>query len=100
MKSKKHGVAVIISNKKFKQHETRKGTDRDEANLIETWQFLGYHVIVLKDCKRDAMARLFWNVDEEILNNVLNVEHDSFVCCILSHGEEGIHAIITCVHIG
>ena len=92
MKAKKHGVAMIINNKTFEDPKrgTRKGTDRDEANLIETWQYLGYHVIVFKDCKRDTMAQLFMNIDKEILNDVQEVEHDSFVSCILSHGKEGM----------
>ena len=91
MKSEKHGVAMIINNKMFvkKKHGTRTGTDRDEDNLIETWQYLGYHVVVFKDCKRDTMAQLFLNIDEAILNDVRDVEHDSFVTCILSHGKEG-----------
>ena len=90
MKSKKHGVAMIVNNKSFEKHRPREGTDRDEANLIETWQYLGYHVVVFKDCKRDTMAQLFLNIDEEILNDVRDVKHDSFVSCILSHGKEGI----------
>ena len=90
MIAKKHGVAMIINNKTFKEHSKRTGTDRDEANLIETWRYLGYHVVVFKDCKRDTMAQLFLNVDEEVLNDVRDVEHDSFVSCILSHGKEGM----------
>ena len=93
MKFKKHGVAVIVNNKKFKKLSTRTGTDRDEANLIETWQYLGYHVVVFKDLKRDTMAQLFLNIDEEVLNDVRDVKHDSFVCCILSHGQKGIFII-------
>ena len=93
MKAKKHGVAVIFNNKKFKEHRTRLGTDRDEENLIETWQYLGYHIVVFKDCKRDEMAQLFMNIDSEILNDV-DIEHDSFVCCILSHGNEGMNVVI------
>ena len=90
MKYRKHGVAVIINNKKFKKLSTRTGTDRDEANLIETWQYLGYHIVVFKDLKRDTMAQLFLNIDREVLKDVRDVEHDSFACCILSHGQEGI----------
>ena len=92
MNSKRHGVALIINNKQFKdrRHKTREGTDRDEENLTETWQFLGYHVIIVRDRKRDEMARIFLEIDKILkgINNI-DVRNDSFVCCILSHGKEG-----------
>ena len=39
MNAKRHGVATIINNKEFRsdEHKTRRGTDRDEQNLSETW---------------------------------------------------------------
>ena len=63
---------------------------RDEENLTETWQFLGYHVIIVRDRKRDEMARIFLEIDKILkgINNI-DVRNDSFVCCILSHGKEG-----------
>lgn len=90
MKSKQHGVALIINNKEFRSadHRTRRGTDRDEENLAETWLFLGYHVVILRNCTRDEMARTFEKIDK-LLKNVQGVANDSFVCCILSHGREG-----------
>ena len=88
MKSKRHGVALIINNKQFKAHSTRTGTDRDEYNLIETWLFLGYHVVVIRDCTKDELVRTFNEIDK-LLESVKDVTHDSFVCCILSHGVEG-----------
>ena len=90
MKSKRHGVALIINNKEFRSedHKTRRGTDRDEQNLSETWQFLGYHVVVLRNCSRDQMAQTFEKIDD-LLKGAKGVANDSFVCCILSHGKEG-----------
>ena len=90
MKAKRHGVALIINNKEFRsdEHKTRRGTDRDEQNLSETWQFLGYHVIILRDCTRDQMAQMFEKIDN-LLKSATDVANDSFVCCILSHGREG-----------
>lgn len=90
MKSKRHGVALIINNKEFQseEHKTRRGTDRDEQNLSETWQFLGYHVIILRNCSRDQMAQTFEKIDK-LLEGAKDVANDSFVCCILSHGREG-----------
>ena len=95
MKSKRHGVALIISNKNFKdkrEHIVRRGTERDEHNLSETWQFLGYHVIILRDCTRDEMVRTFKEIDKPLKKAAQSerVANDSFVCCILTHGLEGV----------
>ena len=95
MKSKRHGVALIISNKEFtdkETHETRRGTERDEQNLSETWQFLGYYVIILRDCTRDEIVRTFDGIDKLLKKAALSekVANDSFVCCILTHGLEGL----------
>ena len=90
MKAEKHGVALIINNKQFtaKEHKVRTGTDRDEQNLSETWLFLGYHIIIMRDVTRDEMARTFEKIDK-LLKGAEGVANDSFVCCILSHGREG-----------
>ena len=90
MKRKRHGVAIIINNKIFKYHKERKGTNRDEYNLIETWLFLGYCVVVLRNCSAKEMEKTFKNIDD-LLTNIEDKEvaHDSFVCCILSHGNTG-----------
>ena len=95
MKSKRHGVALIISNKEFTDkdhHTTREGAEIDEQNLSETWQFLGYHVIILRDCTKHEMLSTFKGI-EELLKKAAESEkvaNDSFVCCILSHGGEGL----------
>ena len=90
MKAEKHGVALIINNKTFlaKEHKVRMETDRDEQNLIETWLFLGYYIVVVRNITRDEMARTFEKIDT-LLNIAEGVANDSFVCCILSHGRMG-----------
>ena len=93
MNSARHGVALIINNKEFQStsHKSRRGTDRDEQNLTETWQYLGYHVIIQRNCTRDKLACTFRDIDKLLIEaqNSQNVANDSFVCCILSHGKEG-----------
>ena len=93
MQSKKHGVCLIINNKTFQdhRHEEREGTDRDEYNLIETWRYLGYHIEVRREAKQKEIVDIFNDIDE-LLKNInrkmkLQVTNDSFVCCILSHGD-------------
>ena len=89
MNSEKHGVALIINNTEFERHKKRTGSDRDEQNLAETWQFLGYHVVTLRNCTRNEMVMTFDNIDG-MLKGAKEVANDSFVCCILSHGLEGV----------
>ena len=92
MQSKKHGVCLIINNKTFKDpnHRERKGTDRDEYNLIETWRYLGYHVEVRREAKHQEITDIFYDIDKMLdkINRKMKsqVTNDSFVCCILSHG--------------
>ena len=94
MQSKKHGVCLIINNKTFKdpKHRERKGTDRDEYNLIETWRYLGYHVEVRREATLRKIMDIFYDIDD-MLDRIKKkmksqVTNDSFVCCILSHGNK------------
>ena len=95
MKSKRHGVCLIINNKTFDdQSEPRKGTDRDEANLVETWRYLGYHVEVRRNMSHDEIKSIFDKVDDFLsgvdreTDEKSKLAHDSFVCCLLSHGNK------------
>ena len=92
MKSKSlqngHGLALIINNENFansQRHNQRRGTQRDEYNLIETFRFLGYRVEIRRDCKKEDIERIF-----DDINSLIKDEDDSFVCCILSHGSDNI----------
>ena len=82
-----HGVALIINNTFEGTAHYRAGTDTDRNNLETTFKFLGYEVVVWKDCDDEKMREIdtvFKEIDKETLK-----KHDSFVCCILSHGAEG-----------
>ena len=87
MNSQKHGVALIINNKKLSEGSTYEMADCDEVNLTETLMFLGYHVWIYKACSHDAMKTLFERIDR--LDPVMKSGGiDSFICCILSRGDE------------
>ena len=87
MNSQKHGVALIINNKKLSRGSTYEMADCDEVNLTETLKFLGYHVLIKHTCSHDVMASLFQQIDA--LDPVMRSGNiDSFICCILSHGDE------------
>ena len=88
-----HGVAFIINIKEFDcKHATRDGTELDEINLKETFLFLGYRPVVFNDLTSEEILCLFQNLDRKVQETDDHAEkrvtHDSFVCCILSHGNE------------
>ena len=93
MESKKHGVAWIINNKIFQKHKTRYGTDRDEDNLVETLRFLGYRIKIFRNLKKQETLDLFTAIDKHLSESNTKaqnkVANDSFICCILSHGDKG-----------
>ena len=86
-----HGICLIINNHAFHSVDPRYEplTDRggatvDQQNLVSTFQFLQYHVEVRENCTADQMI--------DLMKEMSSRDHsrfDSFICCILSHGEEG-----------
>ncbi len=84
MTSHPHGLALIINNEKFKGHDQRDGTGVDENNLTVTLRYLGYNIEIHRDVATKDMIRLF---EEVKLRD--HSAYDSFICCILTHGESG-----------
>lgn len=99
MTGKKHGVCLVINNMKFAKDSYRKGSARDEHNLVQTWLYLGYRVEVRRNCTLQQFQDIFKDIDgflrslNESAKEDKKVDNDSFVCCILSHGEK--HAIVS-----
>uniref|UniRef100_A0A8C0VSX2 Caspase family p20 domain-containing protein n=1 Tax=Castor canadensis TaxID=51338 RepID=A0A8C0VSX2_CASCN len=82
------GVCVIINNKNFHKSTgmaARSGTDVDAANLRETFMGLKYEVRNKNDLTREEIVELLHNVSKED-----HSKRSSFICVILSHGEEGV----------
>ncbi len=96
MKAPRHGIALIINNQHFTDasHRERVGTARDEYNIKQTFLYLGYRPVVCNDLTKAEITYIFTNLDTFLKdsNNKANnkVENDSFVCCILSHGNKGV----------
>ena len=107
-----HGIALIISNTEFERGVglcRRAGGDMDEWKLQELFgpDYLKYKVVFLKNLTGDQMdmamklvsgALAFSAVpqrDREALralsfdDNLVAAGHDSFVCCLMSHGTLG-----------
>nr|XP_055171668.1 caspase-3 isoform X2 [Nyctereutes procyonoides] len=82
------GLCIIINNKNFHKSTgmaPRSGTDVDAANLRETFTNLKYEVRNKNDLTCEEIL--------ELMNSVSKEDHSkrsSFVCVLLSHGDEGI----------
>ena len=89
MKRHPHGIAVIIHNKNFTppRLSTLEGANNDEYNLKETFRFLGYKVEIYRDCTAKEICHTFENM--VTVRSTEFAGHDSFVCCIVSHGAMG-----------
>ena len=95
MANKRHGVALIINNIEFTKHPKRIGSERDEHNLVQTFLSLGYRVEVRRNCSSRQLVTLFSEADQLLAKadkeeKLVSLAHDSFVSCILSHGDDGM----------
>lgn len=82
------GLCIIINNKNFDKNTgmaLRSGTDVDAANLRETFRSLKYEVRNKNDLTREEIVELMRSVSKED-----HSKRSSFVCVLLSHGDEGI----------
>ena len=87
-----HGVCLIINNHRFyhdtdptKAHPNRGGAEIDQYNLTQTFRYLRYRVEVKENLTSDQMTDCVMRMSQRDHSN-----YDSFICCILSHGEHDI----------
>ena len=110
-----HGIALIFSNSKLDKGcglANRAGGDMDERSLQDLFspEYLSYKVVLLKDLTGEQIdlafclasghegltyAKLLGNNREAFKalsngDNLTSADHNSFVCCLLLHGTEGI----------
>uniref|UniRef100_A0AAY4B8N9 Caspase-3 n=1 Tax=Denticeps clupeoides TaxID=299321 RepID=A0AAY4B8N9_9TELE len=83
------GQCIIINNKNFERHTgmgERNGTDLDAESAMKTFTALGYKVRPPRnDLTVQKIRELFKSVSKED-----HSQSASFVCVLLSHGEEGV----------
>ncbi|XP_035263944.1 caspase-8 isoform X2 [Anguilla anguilla] len=81
------GVCLIINNYDFSQSKLkdREGTDVDETCLVEVFQWLGFETRTKRDCDQQRMRTLLAQLSQED-----HSRRDCVVCCVLSHGEQGV----------
>ena len=84
-KGKHRGIALIINNVDFEgKLPERTSSTKDAEKLKSIFVNLRYKVKVRKDLPAHRMKEVL----EELVNDKdIDKEHDSFVCCILSHGD-------------
>ncbi|XP_076353914.1 caspase drICE-like [Tachypleus tridentatus] len=88
MKHSKRGKCLIFNNKDFELHtrlNERKGTERDAEQLYHCFRALDFDVIIHKNLSVKEVRNELEKVSREDHTN-----RDCFVCCILSHGENGL----------
>uniref|UniRef100_A0A1X7UG16 Caspase family p20 domain-containing protein n=1 Tax=Amphimedon queenslandica TaxID=400682 RepID=A0A1X7UG16_AMPQE len=80
----KHGVVLIINNVYFKDENkaNRISSDKDAERLEELFEGLLYQVVVQNDLTAEEIKTTI----SGIAAGSVTKKHDSFICCILSHG--------------
>ncbi|XP_036401509.1 caspase-8 [Megalops cyprinoides] len=88
MKGERRGFCLIINNFDFSKSQSlgnREGTHLDEESLKEVFEWLGFETRTERDCSRKSMLCLL-----EALCREDHSATDCLVCCVLSHGLEGM----------
>ncbi|RWS10270.1 caspase-like protein, partial [Dinothrombium tinctorium] len=87
MSHKQRGKCIILNHKYFNEKtkcRERKGTEVDSKSLQEVFKYFGFDVIEHCD--------LTYNEVITTLSEASNADYldtDCFICCILTHGEQG-----------
>ncbi|XP_060944555.1 caspase-8 [Limanda limanda] len=87
MTQEKRGICVIINNFIFKSSKLkdREGTKVDEQCLSDVFKWLGFDVEVHPDCTSEEMLSVMGELGKRDHRQM-----DCVVCCVLSHGKEGM----------
>ena len=80
----KGGLALIIVNINFDVGGPRVGAENHSTVFADCWNLLGYSVKARINCTSGEIVNAVEEYAKEAARN-----HDSFVCCISSHGEDG-----------
>ena len=81
------GIALIINNEYWNDDpdgkKTRTGSKEDAEKLKKTFEDLCYVVEVLPNLECEEMKQKLY----KLAKGRISKDHDSFICCILSHGD-------------
>ena len=87
-KENHHGYALIINNINIAGREDRMGADKDDENLAKTFNTLRYKLVDGKP-HRNCTATKIHQLVNFSLEQLDHTQCDSFICCLLSHGDSG-----------
>lgn len=82
------GTCVIFNNQVFHSHTNlpkRWGSDKDEKSLSDQFGNLGFRVDVQRDLTHRELRAKLKQLGEQNYS-----KDDCFVCCILTHGDDGV----------
>ncbi|XP_037542091.1 caspase-8 [Nematolebias whitei] len=89
MTAAKRGICVILNNNDFSKSDVslkdRVGTDVDEQSLKRVFEWLNFEVQIHRDLVKETMLSVL-----KMLGKGDHSQMDCLVCCVLSHGKEGI----------
>ena len=86
-----HGIALIINNRDWvgKPNRTRSGSEHDVEAFKDVVDHFKYTVTVRENLTAEQMKAAVEDAGKAATPN-----HDSFICCIMSHGDnEGIEGV-------
>ncbi|XP_053185165.1 caspase-8 isoform X1 [Scomber japonicus] len=84
MTSAKRGFCLIVNNENFKGGlKKREGTMVDEKNLHIVFTWLGFDIIIRRECTSGQMQSIMKDLARQN-----HSQNDCLVCFILSHGQE------------
>ena len=99
-KHQRHGIALIVNNIKWeqKEFEDRDGAEKDGEALQKSLKDLNFKVIYKPNLKKqemiDILQGLVLSKDEQPSDEKICPKDDSFICCVLSHGDEkGVYGV-------
>lgn len=77
------GVTIEMDDAEF----NRQGTEVDEKQLRQTFEWLNFKVVPIHNCTGQKMRS-----ELKAISKMEHKNYDAFVCCILSHGyEDGVY---------
>lgn len=79
-----HGHALIVNNINIAGRDKREGAEHDSENLLKTFNILEYKCHSFIDQTAEQMLAHIAEMVE-----LDHTHYDSFVCCLLSHGDSG-----------
>uniref|UniRef100_A0A665X6V0 Caspase-8 n=1 Tax=Echeneis naucrates TaxID=173247 RepID=A0A665X6V0_ECHNA len=81
------GICLIVNNQDFSKSclRQREGTMIDERCLTDVFRWLGFEVEIRMDCTNAQILSAF-----QELGRKDHSQMDCVVCCVLSHGDDGV----------